>query len=316
MTSVSYEAASQELVEWLRQHLRPALIMGVGVAVIAVAVSFAVPKQYTAHSSFSVASDRGLGNMNRLAGFAAQFGLAPSLSSAESPDYFAQVASIREVKLTMLQDTVCNLGQPCRTLGEALYGAVPPLTDRLEWEKRLKRLSKRMTVEVSPKTGIISVSATGRTPEEAETILVAQLKALSTFTLKTRESQARNERIFAEQRLEELQRKRKSVVAELTEFYEANRSLGLSPTLKFRERDLLDQLAQWQELVQSVARQGEAARLDEARDIPAITIIEHPYASPVKTAPRRLLWAVVGLVVGGLIGLRPDQLLRRRHTET
>jgi hypothetical protein len=176
----------------------------------------------------------------------------------------------------------------------------------------LKKLSKHMGQDVNPKTGIITLKAIGKSPQEAEAILNAQLKALSTFAIEKRESQARNERLFAERRLDELKGKYKSLVGEITRFYEQNRNPTLSPRLRFQEQDLQSELSLWQDLVQNVAREGELARLDEVRDIPAVTVLEHPYASPIKTFPRRSFWAALGLLIGVIIGLRPDQLIRRR----
>jgi capsule polysaccharide export protein KpsE/RkpR len=306
-----FDEVNRDLLRWIRRRAFAIGLTGACGAAVAFGASFLVAKRYTAYASYAVASSRNGLSLDRLAGFAAQLGITGAVANTESPDYFARVSTMREVKLQILRDTVCDVGGHCRTLNDVLFGPSRHVADELEQERRLKQLSKRMSVTVDPRTGVITTSASAPTPELAERILAAQLAGLSRFVQQKRESQARNERLFAEGRLKELQQKQQAVISTLTKFYESNRSFALSPALRFQEQELQAQLGLWQELVQSVARESELAHLDEVRDIPAITVLEQPYASRRKTAPRRSLWALAGFLIGALIGLRPDQFARR-----
>jgi len=270
---------------------------------IAVGISFLIPSRFQASARASVASERSLGSVARLAGFAAQLGLAGSVPNAsDSPELFAAVASGREVARLALADTICGTAHGCETVAAALDA--PEDSTRAATEKRLKRLSRRLSVQVDAKTGLLQASAWADSPEHAEGVLRAVLRGLSQVMVIQRESQARNERVSAESRLKELEYRRTAVQDSLTAFYEGNRAFDHSPRLTFRERRLNRQLDFWQELVTSVAHEGETARLDEVRDVPVLTLIEPPFASPKRIFPKRRLVLIGGLIIGLMLGLR------------
>lgn len=308
---MNFEDAAQATVRLVRSRLRALAIAFVVGAVIGYALSLLIPRRYLASTVFTVASERNSMSINRLAGFAAQLGIAPSLGSSESPDFFASVAQSRDVRAAMAHDTVCE-SRRCQTVAIAMFDSLPAQENRLGWERLLKRLDQRLSVGVDPKTGIITSTAWGRSPADAEALLRVQMRALSDAVVTRRASQARNERLFAEDRLQYLDRRRRAVADSLIYFYESNRSLGSSPALRLRERQLTDELSQWQELVQNVARQGELARLDEARDVPVITIIAHPFASPKKIFPHGSTFAAAGAFLG-VLGVLSLAIVRRRE---
>jgi uncharacterized protein involved in exopolysaccharide biosynthesis len=308
-------ASGDELASFLR-WLRRRLVYGALGALVGGAAlfgaSFLVPKSFVADSRFTVASERSSLSANRLAGFASQLGIAAALSAPESPDYFASVASSRDVYARMLADTVCLVAGGCARLDTLVLPSSESDVGRDRRERQLQALARRVTVNVNARTGVISATARMRTPELAEGLLRSQLRAVSRAISERRESQARNERRFAEERLAQLEQRRRAVVDSLTAFYEGNRQYESSPSLRFRERALQERLTLWQELVQGVARQAETSRLEEVRDTPVLNLVDSPYASPKKVGPKRSYWLLAGLLIGFLLALRPDQFLRHR----
>lgn len=297
------------LVRAVRRRLPVALLAAAVGGAVGFGLSFLAPKKYYADTKFTVASERSSLSANRLAGFAAQFGIAGALSNPESPDYFAAVARSREVLLRVLADTVCVSKGDCARISQIVADAAAPATDREGLELQLRKLTRRVSVGVDARTGLISSSATSGTPSWAEGLLRAQLRAMSSVITERRESQARNERRFAEARLAELRMQQRAVTDSLTYFYQSNRQYEGAPALRFRERGLQDRLALWQQLVQEVARQAETSRLEEVRDTPVLNVLEQPYASAKKIAPRRSMWLLAGAVLTLLVALRPDHLL-------
>ena len=297
------------LARAVRARLPVALAAAVLGGAAAFALSYLAPTRYYADTKFTIASERSSLSANRLAGFAAQFGIAGALSNPESPDYFAAVTASRDVFLRMLGDTLCVAQADCRSIARLVSGDDAAPTDREGREKQLRKLAKRVSVGVDARTGLINANALGDSPALAEGLLRAQLRAVSRTITERRESQARNERRFAEDRLAQLQARQRAVVDSLTHFYEGNRQFEGAPSLRFRERALQDRLAIWQELVQSVARQAETSRLEEVRDTPVLSVLDQPYASPKKVSPRRSSWLLAGALLGLLVALRPDRLL-------
>lgn len=297
------------LARALRRRLPIALVAAVAGGAAAFGLSFLAPTRFYADTKFTVASERSALSANRLAGFAAQFGIAGALSNPESPDYFAAVASSREVMLRMLADTVCVSASECPRITRIVAGDDAPSQDRERLERQLRRLGKRVSVGVDARTGLISSSATSDTPAYAEGLLRAQLRAMSSVIIDKRESQARNERRFAEVRLAQLRAQQRAVTDSLTYFYQSNRQYEGAPALRFRERGLQDRLSLWQELVQSVAREAETSRLEEVRDTPVLNVLDRPYASPKRVSPKRSMWAIAGALLLLVVALRPDRLL-------
>jgi|WetSurMetagenome_2_1015567.scaffolds.fasta_scaffold146963_1 tyrosine-protein kinase Etk/Wzc len=56
-------------------------------------------------------------------------------------------------------------------------------------------------------------------------------------------------------------------------------------------------------LYELLAKQYEAARIDEAKESPIIQIVDRAVPSDRKTAPRRSMYLLVGLFLGGIIGV-------------
>lgn len=297
------------LARAVRRRLPIALLAAAVGGASGYALSFAAPKKFYADTKFTVASERSSMSAGRLAGFAAQFGIAGALSNPESPDYFAAVARSRQVLLRMLADTVCASRSECPRVSQIVAGDAAPAGDRERLELQLRKLAKRVSVGVDARTGLISSSSTSDSPTWAEGLLRAQLRAVSSVITERRESQARNERRFAEARLAQLRTQQRAVTESLTYFYQSNRQFEGAPALRFRERGLQDRLALWQELVQEVARQAETSRLEEVRDTPVLNVLDQPYASPKKIAPKRSMWLLAGAFLALLSALRPDQLL-------
>lgn len=291
-----------------RSILRPGpvvarvVLWGLGGATLALALSFVLRSRFLATAGTTIVSEKSMDSALRLAGFAAQLGVSGALpTSSDSPELFAAVARGRQVARLALADTVCLPKSGCEAVAAAVHA--PADTSRAAIQKRLKALGKRLSVSVDAKTGVIQFSAWADSPEAAEGVLRTVLRALNEVVVTRRESQARNERVSAEARFKDLDRRRGAVEDTLTGFYEANRSFQLSPRLAFRERQLSRQLEFWQTLATGVARDAETARLDEVRDVPVMTVVEAPFASPRKVFPKRLAFAAAGLLLGALLGV-------------
>jgi uncharacterized protein involved in exopolysaccharide biosynthesis len=283
--------------------LRPRLLLsGLAGALIAVGISFLFRPRYTATARSSIVNQRTMDASARLATFASELGIAGALAqNTDSPELFAAIAGGRQVARIALADTFCT--GPARCVGVREAVRAPRDTSRAAVARQFKALARRLSVGVDARTGLLGFSVWADSPADAEGILRAVLRATSEVVITRRESQARNERISAEARFKELDRRRSIVEDSLTRFYEGNRAFENAPRLNFRERQLSRQLDFWQSLATSVARDAESARLDEVRDVPVMTIVERPFALPRKSRPRRSAFAVLGLCIGLALGI-------------
>ena len=86
-------------------------------------------------------------------------------------------------------------------------------------------------------------------------------------------------------------------------FYERNRGWQQAPELVFQEGRLRRQVDVSQEVYLTLKREHEAARIEEVNDTPVITVIDPAKPPPRPSAPKRPLIALLGLVLGGMVGV-------------
>jgi tyrosine-protein kinase Etk/Wzc len=56
-------------------------------------------------------------------------------------------------------------------------------------------------------------------------------------------------------------------------------------------------------LYELLARQYEAARIDEAKESPVIQIVDPAIPPEKKSGPKRLVYTIMGLFAGGILGI-------------
>ena len=166
----------------------------------------------------------------------------------------------------------------------------------------VKKLDDLVAVNVNTATGIVSVSVDAHYPALAAAVANRFVEYLNAFNAQYRQSQAREQRKFVEQRLTDGEGELRRAEEDLRTFYERNRSWQQSPQLTFEEGRLRRQVDIRQELYLSLKREYETARIQEVNDTPVITVIDAATAPVKKSSPKRALWVIIALVLGSMIG--------------
>ncbi len=266
------------------------------VAVAVIALSFLVPKRYTATTSF-VAEAGSLslpGGLASLAGLAGQMGIG-GLGRGPSPNTFAEILKSRELLTATL---LSRFPAP-----EASAGAAPkPLLDILEIEGATERervdegvrlLSGRVATRVGRLTEIVTVSVELEGSELSAAVANRMVQLLNQFNLERRQTQSREQRRFAGERTEAAERELRSAEANQLRFLQTNRRYQDSPLLQFEANRLEREVQLRQELFQTLSRKYEEARIAEVQDTPVLTVIDAAVAPEKKSYPRRLLTALL-----------------------
>ena len=265
------------------------------------------PREFISDASFSV---QGSGSQ-RLSGIAAQFGLAmPANDGAQSPAYYVELLGSREILLGAAASRYSY-----RRDGKPASGALPDIYDisgtdsAQRYDKAVLRLRKAIVVDKSRETGIVRVSVAAPSAQLAQQILTRVLGFLNEFNLKTRQSQAANERRFIEQRMTEIGTDLRVAEDRLKEFLQRNRgSFASIPDLSLEHDRLVRDVALQQEVYTALAQSHEQARIDEVRDTPALTVIESP-SLPVRAASRGLLRMILlAFIVSLLFAVFPSAI--------
>jgi uncharacterized protein involved in exopolysaccharide biosynthesis len=255
------------------------------------------PRTWSSTSVFMPQSRRLPGN---LAGLASQFGLSlPGAEPTQSPAFYADLVVSRQI----LEAVVDSPYAPPAPASLAKAVRARGRSEALKREDAIERLGERLRVAPNQRTGIVTVTVSLPTPALAQQVNDRLLALVNDFNQRTRQSQARAERRFAEQRREEVRRELRAAEDRMQRFLASNRAGLNSPMLTFENERLQRELRLQQQLLTSATESYEQARVEEVRDTPVITVIETPQV-PVRPDPRRLVAKILlALLAGALIGI-------------
>ena len=126
------------------------------------------------------------------------------------------------------------------------------------------------------KTGVVELEVTAGNPGLAQEINQRLIDLVNEFNLRTRQSQAANERAFTERRLEEVRQELRATEDGLQSFLQRNRDYTNSPALTFQVERLQREVSMRQEVFTTLAQEFQQAKIEEVRDTPVITVVEAP----------------------------------------
>jgi len=304
LTSDEYRLV--DLVRMLARHRRATVAFPLLVALLTAIVSFLVPPTYTATTTFvPEASPQGR-LPSGLAGLATQLGVSLGSEASKSPKFYADVVRSRELMEHVLLSQYADPRQKRETVGDSatllhILGVKGrDLADSLY--RGVKKLNNLISIAVNAQTNIVSLSVDTHYPTLAAAVANRFVANLNAFNAQSRQSQAREQRKFVEQRLADGERELRGAEEDLRTFYERNRSWQQSPQLAFEEGRLRRQVEIRQELYLTLNREYEAARMQEVNDTPVITVIDAAAPPAKRSSPKRTLLVVIGLVLGGMAG--------------
>ncbi len=258
------------------------------------------PREWTSAASF-VPAGRHL--PSSITGLAAQLGVAlPGEEANTNPQFYAQLLGSREIQESVLRTRFPRPGIPADSLELIMLLGVSTSDSLLRIDRGLRRLGARVSASSDLKTGVVNLAVTMRDPDLSREVAERFLGLLNQFNLERRQSQAAAERAFAEQRLQEVQRALREAEDQLEAFLRRNRDARTAPELSFQQDRLARAVSLQQELYGTLAQAYEQAKLEEIRDTPVITILDHP-GHPLRADSRHLaLKILAAFLLGGMGG--------------
>jgi capsule polysaccharide export protein KpsE/RkpR len=175
------------------------------------------------------------------------------------------------------------------TLIKLLGGGKLPL--RAQGPYIVGRMKRLVDVQVSPKTGVITLTVRAFTPDMAVQIANNVLSEVNTFNLNRRQQAAAGEREFVENREAEALSDLRNAEENLQSFLVQNRDFTVSPTLQLE-----------QTLYTSLATAAEQAKIEEVRNLPVITVLAPPEAPLIPESKRGMRKVLFSLIIGAVIG--------------
>jgi uncharacterized protein involved in exopolysaccharide biosynthesis len=269
-----------------------ALLLGIatGIAV------FVVPPRYTATTTFVPEQPKESSLTSSLGGLASQFGLGAEINNPYSADFIARVLQSRYIGEAILKTEFDG-----RLLPDVFE--IEEANPRKRIEKSLEELEDATSIEVDQKTGVISLGLTLEDPELAAAVANRMVEELNRFNVERRRSQSGEERAFAERRLAEARRELNGAESALAGFLQRNRTFGEFSLVGVEARRLERDVQLKQDVLLTLSRQYEEARIGEVRDTPVLTVIDRADPPATKSWPKRILSILGALVLGTLLGM-------------
>jgi len=269
-------------------------------ALVTLIVTLVLPRRFTASVAFTPTAAGG--QLSSLAGVAAEFGvnIPTNGDDAESPQFYADLVGAQSFLERLVAEPYrIMVGSDSVVVRmDTLFG-ISEKTPEATVARTAERLDDRLNATVSPATGVVRVTVRLRLAPLAEAVIRRTLAQIQEFNATTHQTRARWERQFIEDRMRSAAGELEEAESQLGEFLIRNRDYSKSPALQFQADKLQRQVALRQDVLTTLARSLEQAKIDEVKAEPVLTIVEPPVVSPL---PDRRRLALKGLlaIFGGL----------------
>ena len=163
----------------------------------------------------------------------------------------------------------------------------------------LRELSSMVDISLDRSTGVVTLAVTTEHPELSADIVHAYLEELNVYNVSYRQSKARDNELFIASRLEQVKTELTNAEDSLRAFQEENLNYLISsdPTLRSDLSRLQREVSAKEALYLSLTEKYELAKLEAAKDIPVVQVLDRGSVPAIKTSPHRSVY-----VLGALIG--------------
>jgi len=278
------------LARYLPPRMRRPLAHALAAGAVVACLALLLPNQYKAEAR--ILPDAGHGPATPRTGVWAP-SAQPELpgSREDGPTIiFAEILKSRRVAdalLTATYDYGCRawrFGRVRRERGTLLDYLEAPDTDRA-----LGAFRRLLTVERSPKSGLLTVAAETRSPELSMLVARGAVAELRAALVDLSQAEGRSRARNAGERLEEVDAFCKAQAEAFRRFQEANRNWEASPepNLRFQGTQLRQQLALWQRVQENLTLNHEQALVEARNDAQPLLVLDPGGLPREKSRPHR-----------------------------
>jgi len=291
------------MIGFILRHIRILLLAPFFGGAAGIILGLLFFRSYTAESWF-VPESSTEGGLGRFAALAASAGISlPSGGSGQSPDFY--------VALVRSPETMRKLAETKFTFedddGETVNATLVELSgiDRPTYHRTIlgviDQLQGQVTAKADPVTQMVQIKTTAPWMPLSEQMNRRILELITEFNDQRRTQIAAAERVFVEGRMAAMESEVRAAETAVRQFLERNRGYQNSPQLSLELDRLRRDLTLRQQVQSGLAQSLEAARIEEVRNTPQITIVTPPEGTGDRT--RLLKYILVFAVLGGIIGV-------------
>ena len=265
-----------------------------------------LPVRYTAETTFTAdQSQSSIALPSGLAGLAGQLGFSlEGMRQGLSPEFFVSVLQSRAILGEILQTEFPDSVEG-RLVERKLIDIlnVRASTPAKRFEKSLKKLRKRVSAAHDRKSGILSVAVEDASAPRSAEIANHILELLNRYNVERLQTKSRQQREFAEQRLAQAQGELRTAEQAQLRFLQSNRQYNQSPLLAYEASRLQRAVQLKQDVVTTLTKAYEEARISEARSIPALVVVDPAQPPAYKSSPKRAIIVAAGVVLALALGI-------------
>ncbi len=257
------------------------------------------PRVYTSSITLQPQSRRAPGSLSSLA---TQLGVnVGTADGAQALAFYADLARSETILTPVVeQPLLTSTGRPITLLE---YYEVVGDSRQLRSYRAVLHLRDDLHATVNARTGVLQLGVTSRDAQLALSTVQRVVAALDTFNLQTRQSQARLERRFTENRVGEARQELRTAEDKMRQFISANRGPRTAPDLKFEEDGLVREIGVRQQVYTTLMQMYEQARLEEVRDTPVLNVVEPALRAAVPDSRHIALNAIVMFAIVTTVSL-------------
>lgn len=182
-----------------------------------------------------------------------------------------------------------------------------------DYEVALEAIRKELVISVERKTNIVGVAILTKEPQLSADIISRIVSSLDRFLRTKKVTNATEQRIWIESRLEEVKVELKGAEDGVREFREKNRRIIDSPKLLLEQERLIREVDINSTLFVELKKQYEIAKIEEIKNIPIINIMDPARPAGRKTSPKRSYIVMSSFLLSGFSACL-FVLLRRKYS--
>jgi uncharacterized protein involved in exopolysaccharide biosynthesis len=272
------------------------LVYAASGGVVAAAIALLLPTEYTSTATFIAQGSSALNIPAGLLGAAASLGLEKG--NDYSPKFYADLLTSRPILTSAILHEYPMPG-PDSARGST-YLQIEGFDNEAParaMDDALRHLGARVSATTDVRTNLITLVVRARSPRLSRDVAAQLLRALDSLNVGFRQGQSRESREFYETRVQQTRQELADAESAVRAFMQQNR-VAAAPSLQFELQRLQREAELKQNLYATVVQQYEQARLQEARNIPTLTVLSEPFVPVRRSAPNRRFIVVLGLLSG------------------
>lgn len=299
-------SANEEIGDQLLKILRPTLrrwrfIVSFAFicAIIAGAIAFLIPNEYTATSSIlPTAGNSGASGLLSMAENVSGIDLSAIGTGDKSPSLlYPEILRSRRITEKIIDKTYLYQKNDSY-INQNLYKYLKTNNP----DKAIKALEKYVNFATDRKTGMITINVSTDNPQLSALVANYYLECLDDFNKYQRKTNAGQNREFIEKRMAEAKAGLTAAEENLRDLRQRNLNYynATDPELNMLHNQLRREVEVKNQVYLTLCQQYELASIQEKKELPVIQVLDTARPPTVKSGPSRLKTVILAFIMGGL----------------